>query len=143
MMSSAEGLDILGRAGCDVRDPGRVKVPRRLVCYALEAEPKEPAIAGEPGAPAGSGCTTKLAGHAHALASQQSDRSWLLLNLRSRSSGSKANGLALPDTEHPWLGFWVRAVYHGGDGEGFVGFGLLACLTAIFGLFSTDPDGVS
>jgi hypothetical protein len=50
--------------------------------------------------------------------------------------GANLNGLALPDTEHPWLGPWVRAVYQGGGGEAFVGLGLLACLTAIFGLFS-------
>ena len=48
--------------------------------------------------------------------------------------GANANGLALPDTQHPWLGSWVKSVYHGSEGEGFVGFGLLACLTAILGL---------
>ena len=39
-MQSAEGLDILARAGCDVGDPGRVKVPRELVRDAIEAAPR-------------------------------------------------------------------------------------------------------
>lgn len=39
-MQSAEGLEILGRAGCDVKDPGHVKVPRSLVRDALEAAPR-------------------------------------------------------------------------------------------------------
>ncbi len=50
--------------------------------------------------------------------------------------GANANGLALPDTEHPWLGALVKSVYHGDEGEVFVGFGLLACLMAVLGLFS-------
>jgi trimethylamine--corrinoid protein Co-methyltransferase len=35
-----EALDILGRAGCEVSDPGRIRIPRRLVLEALEAAPK-------------------------------------------------------------------------------------------------------
>ncbi len=35
-----EALEILGHAGCDVRDPGRVKIPRRLVNTALDSSPK-------------------------------------------------------------------------------------------------------
>jgi trimethylamine--corrinoid protein Co-methyltransferase len=36
-----EALDILGHAGCDVRDPGRVKIPRKLVNDAISASPKQ------------------------------------------------------------------------------------------------------
>jgi trimethylamine--corrinoid protein Co-methyltransferase len=36
-----EALDILGSAGCDVRDPDRVKIPRKLVMESLEAAPRE------------------------------------------------------------------------------------------------------
>jgi trimethylamine:corrinoid methyltransferase-like protein len=36
-----EALDLLGEAGCDVRDPGRVKIPRRLVLEAIEAAPEK------------------------------------------------------------------------------------------------------
>jgi trimethylamine---corrinoid protein Co-methyltransferase len=36
-----EALDILGHAGCDVRDPARVKIPRNLVMEAIEATPKQ------------------------------------------------------------------------------------------------------
>ena len=36
-----EALDILGRAGCTVSDPKRVRIPRRLVDEALEAAPEE------------------------------------------------------------------------------------------------------
>lgn len=36
-----EALDILGEAGCDVRDQNRVKIPRKLVYEALEAAPRE------------------------------------------------------------------------------------------------------
>lgn len=43
-VSSVEGLDILGRAGCAVRDPRRVKVPRRLVNAALAAAPRSIAV---------------------------------------------------------------------------------------------------
>jgi trimethylamine---corrinoid protein Co-methyltransferase len=35
-----EALDILGRAGCDVQDSSRVRIPRRLVLEALDAAPK-------------------------------------------------------------------------------------------------------
>lgn len=35
-----EALDILGRAGCDVHDPERVRIPRRLVQEALETAPR-------------------------------------------------------------------------------------------------------
>ena len=49
--------------------------------------------------------------------------------------GANAGSLALPDTEHPWLGSLVRAIYRGDSGESFVGLGLLACLMAIFGFF--------
>jgi trimethylamine--corrinoid protein Co-methyltransferase len=51
-MSSAEGLDILGRAGCDVSDPGRVKVPRRLVRDALAAAPRSIDVYNRDGEPA-------------------------------------------------------------------------------------------
>jgi trimethylamine--corrinoid protein Co-methyltransferase len=36
-----EALGLLGEAGCDVKDPGRVKIPRRLVKQALETAPDE------------------------------------------------------------------------------------------------------
>jgi trimethylamine--corrinoid protein Co-methyltransferase len=36
-----EALDILGRAGCDVKNTQRVKIPRRLVMEAVEAAPGE------------------------------------------------------------------------------------------------------
>ena len=36
-----EALEILGSAGCDVGDPARVLIPRRLVLEALEAAPKQ------------------------------------------------------------------------------------------------------
>ena len=36
-----EALEILGNAGCDVGDPARVLIPRRLVMEALEAAPKQ------------------------------------------------------------------------------------------------------
>ena len=36
-----KALDILGSAGCDVRDPDRVKIPRKLVMESLEAAPRE------------------------------------------------------------------------------------------------------
>jgi trimethylamine--corrinoid protein Co-methyltransferase len=36
-----EALDILDRAGCDISDPGRVKISRRVVTEALEAAPGE------------------------------------------------------------------------------------------------------
>jgi trimethylamine--corrinoid protein Co-methyltransferase len=35
-----EALDILGHAGCDVREPTRVKIPRKLVAEAIEKAPK-------------------------------------------------------------------------------------------------------
>lgn len=37
----AEALDILGRAGCDVRNADRVRIPRRLVQEAIQAAPKQ------------------------------------------------------------------------------------------------------
>ena len=40
-VQSKEALDILGRAGCDVRHEKRVKIPRKLVWEAMEAAPKE------------------------------------------------------------------------------------------------------
>jgi trimethylamine--corrinoid protein Co-methyltransferase len=40
-VQSKEALDILGNAGCDIRDVKRVKIPRRLVSEAIEAAPKE------------------------------------------------------------------------------------------------------
>lgn len=40
-VQSQEALDILGKAGCDVRDPKRVKVPRKVVLEAIEEAPKE------------------------------------------------------------------------------------------------------
>ena len=36
-----EALDILSRAGCDVTDPGRVRIPRKMVMEAIEAAPSE------------------------------------------------------------------------------------------------------
>ena len=36
-----EALDILDRAGCDVKDPKRVKIPRKLVKEAIETAPCE------------------------------------------------------------------------------------------------------
>ena len=36
-----EALDILGHAGCVVSDPGRVKIPRKLVNEAIDASPKK------------------------------------------------------------------------------------------------------
>jgi len=39
-VQSEEALEILGDAGCDVRDPKRVKIPRKLVAKAIEAAPK-------------------------------------------------------------------------------------------------------
>jgi len=36
-----EALDILGHAGCDIRDPGRVKISPKLVMEAVEAAPAE------------------------------------------------------------------------------------------------------
>ena len=40
-VSCEEALDILGRAGCDVSNPGRVKIPRKLVMEAVETAPGE------------------------------------------------------------------------------------------------------
>ncbi len=39
-VESEDALEILGHAGCDVSDPGRVRIPRRLVASAIEAAPK-------------------------------------------------------------------------------------------------------
>ncbi len=36
-VSCEEALEILGRAGCDVSNPERVKIPRKLVVEAVEA----------------------------------------------------------------------------------------------------------
>jgi trimethylamine---corrinoid protein Co-methyltransferase len=36
-----EALDILDHAGCDIRDPGRVKIPRRLVNDAIATSPRQ------------------------------------------------------------------------------------------------------
>ncbi len=47
-----EALDILGHAGCDIRDPNRVKIPRKLVMEALEASPKEIEVFHRNGEPA-------------------------------------------------------------------------------------------
>ncbi|MAF85956.1 MAG: trimethylamine methyltransferase [Dehalococcoidales bacterium] len=38
---SEEGLDLLGSAGCDVKDPKRVKIPNKLVMDAIEKAPKK------------------------------------------------------------------------------------------------------
>ncbi len=40
-VQSKEALEILGSAGCDVRDVKQVKIPRELVLEAIEASPKE------------------------------------------------------------------------------------------------------
>jgi trimethylamine--corrinoid protein Co-methyltransferase len=40
-VQSEEALDLLGRAGCDITNPDRVKIPRRAVLEALEAAPSE------------------------------------------------------------------------------------------------------
>lgn len=47
-----EALDILGHAGCDIRDPNRVKIPRNLVMEALEASPGEIEVFHRNGEPA-------------------------------------------------------------------------------------------
>ena len=47
-----EALDVLGHAGCDIRDPKRVKIPRNLVMEALEAAPKEIEVFHRDGEPA-------------------------------------------------------------------------------------------
>ena len=39
-VQSEEVLEILGDAGCNVRDPKRVKIPRKLVAESIEAAPK-------------------------------------------------------------------------------------------------------
>ncbi len=38
-VQSEEALDILGRAGCDVTNPDKIKISRKLVLEALEAAP--------------------------------------------------------------------------------------------------------
>jgi trimethylamine---corrinoid protein Co-methyltransferase len=40
-VESGEALDILGGKGCDIKDPGRVKIPRKLVMEAIESAPKK------------------------------------------------------------------------------------------------------
>ena len=47
-----EALDILGQAGCDVRDPDRVKIPRKVVMEALEAAPSAIEVFNRDGEPA-------------------------------------------------------------------------------------------
>ncbi len=39
-VQSEEALEILGNAGCDISNPKRVKIPRKLVAEAIEAAPK-------------------------------------------------------------------------------------------------------
>ena len=39
-VQSEEALEILGNAGCDIKDSKRVKIPRKLVTKAIEAAPK-------------------------------------------------------------------------------------------------------
>ncbi len=51
-VSCEEALDILGRAGCDVSDPERVKIPRKLVMEAVEAAPGEIEVFDRNGEPA-------------------------------------------------------------------------------------------
>ena len=40
-VQSEEALDILSRAGCDVTNPDKIKIPRKLVMEALETAPSE------------------------------------------------------------------------------------------------------
>lgn len=40
-VESKEALDLLGHAGCEVSDPSRVRIPRRIVLEAVEAAPKQ------------------------------------------------------------------------------------------------------
>ncbi|MDA3939418.1 MAG: trimethylamine methyltransferase family protein [Spirochaetia bacterium] len=40
-VQSEEALDILSRAGCDVTNPDKIKIPRKLVLEALEAAPSQ------------------------------------------------------------------------------------------------------
>ncbi len=47
-----EALDILGRAGCDVSDPGRVKIPKQVLLKALEAAPRSIEVFDRNGEPA-------------------------------------------------------------------------------------------
>ena len=47
-----EALDLLGRAGCDVTNPDRVKIPRRAVLEALEAAPSKIEVFNRDGEPA-------------------------------------------------------------------------------------------
>ena len=41
-VESKEALDLLGSAGCDIKDTNRVKIPRHLVLESIEAAPKDP-----------------------------------------------------------------------------------------------------
>jgi trimethylamine--corrinoid protein Co-methyltransferase len=49
---SAEAMDILGHIGCDIRNPERVKIPRKRVMEAIEAAPKEIRVYNRDGEPA-------------------------------------------------------------------------------------------
>ncbi len=40
-VQSAEALDILGHAGCDVSNPDRIRIPRKMVREALEVAPEK------------------------------------------------------------------------------------------------------
>jgi trimethylamine---corrinoid protein Co-methyltransferase len=51
-VQSEEALDILGSAGCDVRNMKRVKIPRRLILEAIEGAPKEITVYNRNGQPA-------------------------------------------------------------------------------------------
>lgn len=51
-VESQEALDLLGTAGCDVRDPSRVKIPSRLVQEAVEAAPEKIEVFDRNGKPA-------------------------------------------------------------------------------------------
>ena len=52
MVQCKEALDILDHAGCDVRSPARVKIPRRLVKEAIEQAPKQIQVYQRDGSPA-------------------------------------------------------------------------------------------
>jgi trimethylamine--corrinoid protein Co-methyltransferase len=51
-VSCEEALEILGRAGCDVGNPEKVKIPRKLVLEAIESAPGEIAVYDRNGRPA-------------------------------------------------------------------------------------------
>lgn len=52
MVQCKEALELLGHAGCDVRSPARVKIPRRLVREAVEQAPKQIQVYNRDGDPA-------------------------------------------------------------------------------------------